>query len=159
MTDDNQSLPPGWLSKVRIPTEYCPVGSINHQLSKLPVYRIDTEHLVGVVLYLPRLKFVVVPVYQVVGSAAAMRQVASDGLNCAVLEGDDIYYQGGYNIYTSAHELQRAERVVVAEPNKSPGRGGYPYIHRDTASGKRVRVWKDQPLNLDEQQETEEPNC
>lgn len=86
-----------------IPEGHRPHGSTNAALHELPAYREHTHDLIGVVLYLPRLKFIVVP----------FRLVSSGGAGCVIIEGDKTYPRGGYDIDVSDWELQRAERVAL----------------------------------------------
>lgn len=74
---------------------------INAQLHELPAFREHTHDLIGVVLYFPRTKMVMVP----------HRLTGGGGCDCAVVIGNDMYPRGGYHLFVSRWELQRAERV------------------------------------------------
>jgi hypothetical protein len=109
-----------------IPEHHRPPGSTNAELHELPAYREHTHDLIGVVLYLPRQRHVVVPFQHHRGSAG-----------CIIIEGDDTYPRGGHNVDVSDWELQRAERVVLS--NNAIGRHDYWRV-RPCASGIRVRT-------------------
>ena len=85
-----------------IPEHHRTPGSINAQLAELPAFREHTHDLIGVVLYLPRSKHVVVPTRHHQG-----------GAGCVIIEGDESYPRGGHDVDVSDWELQRAERVVL----------------------------------------------
>ncbi|NUT90905.1 MAG: hypothetical protein HOY78_02630 [Saccharothrix sp.] len=86
-----------------IPADRRPAGSINATLAELPAYREHTHDLKGVPLYLPRTGLVVVPVEPTPEAA----------WNCVVMIGHGPYPRGGYNLYVSRWELQRALVVVL----------------------------------------------
>jgi len=91
-----------------IPESHRPQGSTNAVLHELPAFREHTHDLIGVVLYLPRQMLVVVP----------FRLCDNGGAGCVIVEGDKKYPRGGYDIYVSEWELQRAERVVLRVPRR-----------------------------------------
>jgi hypothetical protein len=86
-----------------IPAHRRPAGSLNAALNDMPAYREHTHDLKGVALFLPRTRLVVVPV-----------QPTPEGAwDCVVMIGDGPYPRGGYNLYVSRWELQRALAVVL----------------------------------------------
>jgi hypothetical protein len=74
---------------------------INAQLHELPAFREYIHDLIGVPLYFPRTKMVMVP----------NRLTSGGGADCLVIIGNATYRRGGYNLYVSRWELQRAERL------------------------------------------------
>lgn len=79
--------------------EDCPEGSINHQLSKLPVQ--IREWPEGFIVRLPRTGLIVVP-------------YANDGSwKCLVVKGDETYKVGGYHLSVSQDEIERGERIEL----------------------------------------------
>lgn len=77
-----------------------PEGSINHQLSKLPVT--VREWPLGFVLWLPRVGVAVVPF-----------EYRNPGWNCIVVKGNEAYGVGGYSLSISDDEIRRAERIIL----------------------------------------------
>lgn len=80
--------------------EDCPEGSINHQLSKLPVQ--IREYPLGFIVLLPRTGLAVVP-YKNNGHSWA----------CIVVKGNRVYPVGGYDLSISADEIERGERIEL----------------------------------------------
>lgn len=80
--------------------------SINSRLHALPAYREHVLDLRGVVLYLPRTRWVVVPT-RLLGGSGDM------SMGCVIVHGDERYPRGGYDVVVSEWELQRAQRVVL----------------------------------------------
>ena len=107
-----------------IPEDHRPQGSINAELHELPAFRERTHDLIGVVLYLPRLKHVVVPFRHHQG-----------GMGAVIVEGDATHPRGGHHVDVSDWELQRAERVVLRQQDPYELR-----TLRPLADGKRVWV-------------------
>lgn len=114
-----------------IPESHRPQGSINAALHELPAYRGYTHDLIGAVLFLPRTGLVVVP--------HTLR--GSSGTGCVVADGR-APYPPGCHIDVSEHELQRAERVVLAT---TVGQHEY-WVSRRCASGIDVRVLVEEPV-------------
>lgn len=112
-----------------IPEHHRPQGSINAKLHGLPAFREYTHDLIGVVLFLPRLRHVVVPY--------TLRP--SGGAGCVIVEGDDTYPRGGYHIDVSEWELQRAERVAIRN-SKARELAGVRREFRQLADGSFVQV-------------------
>lgn len=112
-----------------IPEHHRPPGSINAALHELPAFREYTHDLIGVVLYLPRLRHVVVPY--------TLRN--SGGAGCVIVEGDETYPRGGYHIDVSDWELQRAERVAIRN-SKSRELAGMRREFRHLSDGGFVQV-------------------
>lgn len=120
-----------------IPEDRRPPGSINAALHELPAYREYTHDLRGVVLYLPRTRFVVVPTRLVGGGDAGMYVMI-------------VHPRGGYDIDCSEWELQRALRVVLdlAPVDSHPGvRPDLPGVMvAETADGHMIKVRRETPV-------------
>lgn len=118
-----------------IPEHHRPHGSTNAALHELPAFREYTHDLIGVVLYLPRSKHVVVPFRH-----------HSGGMGVVIVEGDASYPRGGHHVDVSDWELQRAERVSVRVPRKQVAGAGPNKTLRELADGDRVWVEVEQPI-------------
>lgn len=86
-----------------IPEANRPPTSVNAALHELPACREYTHDLKGVPLFLPRTRLAVVPV----------RLTPEGAWDCAVLIGSDTYPRGGYDLYVTHWELQRALAIVL----------------------------------------------
>jgi hypothetical protein len=122
-----------------IPEGHRPHGSTNAALHELPAFREYTHDLIGVVLYLPRSKHVVVP----------FRHQKGGGAGCVIVEGDKTYPRGGYDIDVSHWELQRAERVAIRVPRRQVAGAGLEKTLRSLANGDRVWVEVEQPITIE----------
>lgn len=118
-----------------IPEGHRPHGSTNAALHALPAFREHRHDLVGVVLYLPRSKHVVVPFKHHQG-----------GMDVVVIEGDETYRRGGHHLSVSDWELQRAELVAIRVPRRQVLGGGPERTLRELADGARVWVEVEQPI-------------
>lgn len=116
-----------------IPEHHRPHGSTNAQLHELPAFREHTHDLIGVVLYLPRLRHVVVPFRHHQG-----------GAGCVIIEGDSTYPRGGHDVDVSDWELQRAERVVLCQQGPHELR-----TLRPLADGNRVWVLVEDEITVE----------
>lgn len=118
-----------------IPEVHRPQGSTNAALHELPAFREHTHDLIGVVLYLPRSKHVVVPFKH-----------HSGGMGVVIVEGDSNYPRGGHHVDVSDWELQRAERVAIVVPRKQTRGMDSLKTLRELADGDRVWVEVEQPV-------------
>lgn len=118
-----------------IPESHRPHGSTNAALHELPAFREHTVDLIGVALYLPRSKHVVLPFRHHDG-----------GMDVVVMEGDATYRRGGHHLSVSDWELQRAERVSIRVPRRQVAGGGPEKTLRELADGDRVWVEVEQPV-------------
>lgn len=113
--------------------------SINNALHELPAYREYTHDLVGVVLYLPRTRWVVVP-------------FRADG-GCQIVHGDETYRRTGYHVMITEWELQRALRVVLdlrpvdSFPDVAPDVPGV--MIAECADGTMVKVYREKPVVIE----------
>lgn len=122
-----------------IPEFHRPQGSTNAALHELPAFREHTVDLIGVVLYLPRSKHVVVPFKH-----------HSGGMGVVIVEGDAAYPRGGHHVDVSDWELQRAERVAIVVPRSIRGLSCSPdKTLRDLADGGRVWVEVEQTVEVE----------
>lgn len=76
--------------------------SINEQLDQWPPLRPAGTNIKGWVLNCQRTGLIVVPIHEHV-----------TGWDCVVIMGNDTYPRGGYNIFVSDKELQRALAVEL----------------------------------------------
>lgn len=119
-----------------IPEGHRPHGSTNAALHELPAFREYTHDLIGVVLYLPRSKHIVVPFKH-----------HSGGMGVVIVEGDSAYPRGGHHVDVSDWELQRAERVTIRVPRNIRHLGDGPdKTLRELANSDRVWVEVEQPI-------------
>lgn len=121
-----------------IPESHRPQGSTNAALHELPAFREHTVDLIGVVLYLPRSKHIVVPFKH-----------HSGGMGAVIVEGDAAYPRGGHHVDVSDWELQRAERVAIVVPRRQVAGGGPEKTLRDLADGGRVWVEVEQTVEVE----------
>lgn len=126
-----------------IPENYRPHRSINAVLHELPAFREYTHDLIGVVLYLPRLKHVVVPFRHHRG-----------GMSVVVIEGDATYPRGGHHLDVSDWELQRAQRVVLRQQEPHELR-----TLRPLADGGRVWVMVEDEIVVEQDPEVRCGTC
>jgi hypothetical protein len=92
--------------EVEIPEGHRPQGSANAVLHELPVQRRHTHDVRGMLLFLPRTGLVVTP-FQLYGDGS---------WGCMVVVGDETYPRGGYDLFVSRWEIQRAVEVSMQAP-------------------------------------------
>jgi hypothetical protein len=85
-----------------IPPLERPEGSINAKLHELAVVREHVGDISGMLLLLPRTGIIVTPI-----------KMTTSGWGCRIVEGNDVYPRGGYDIDVSNWELQRAPEALV----------------------------------------------
>lgn len=115
--------------------------SINSRLHELPAYREHVLDLIGAVLYLPRTRWVVVPV-RLLGGGGDM------SMGCQIIHGDERYPRQGYQVVVSEWELQRALPVVLdLRPVNTHPDSEHPGIQiAETADGHMIKVERGTPV-------------
>lgn len=126
--------------------EHCRHGD-NAVLHELPAYREHVHDLVGVLLYLPRTRWVVLPTRIVAGGGDMTLAVI------VVAGGGEAYPPDGYQVCVSEWELQRAMRVVfdLRTVDTVPvGFGGHPGIAvAEVADGTMIKVEHGTPVVIE----------
>lgn len=120
-----------------------PTGT-NAVLHELPAYREHVYDLIGVLLYLPRTRWVVLPT-RIMAGGGDMTLAA-----IVVAGGGETYPPSGYQVCVSEWELQRALRVVIdlrPVDTMAVGLGDRPGVAlAEVADGSFVKVLREEPV-------------
>lgn len=81
------------------------LGGRNEAIESDPIQRQYTHDVKGMVLYMPRTGLTLVPHTQHVG-----------GWDCVVVDGNETYPRGGYDLFIPDNEIKRGIQATVIRP-------------------------------------------